>query len=61
MSEAPTVALADLEAVRDRLARSPGDLTPHRVAQALRESGRPVGDATVLATYEALRLSLIHI
>jgi pilus assembly protein CpaF len=49
----------DLEAVRDRLARSPGDLTPHRVAQALRESGRPVGDAAVLETYEALRRDVV--
>ncbi len=44
-----------VEEVRDRLAASPGDLTPHRVAQALRAAGRPVGDATVLAVYEALR------
>lgn len=49
----------DLEVVRDRLARSPGELTPHRVAQALRESGRPVGDAAVLATYEALRRDVV--
>ncbi len=44
-----------IEAVRSRLAREPGELTPHRVAQALRETGRPVGDATVLAVHEALR------
>jgi pilus assembly protein CpaF len=44
-----------VETVRERLARSPGELTPHRVAEALRESGRPVGDATVLEVYEALR------
>ncbi|GAB3200024.1 TadA family conjugal transfer-associated ATPase [Nocardioides hungaricus] len=50
---------ADLEAVRDRLARSPGDLTPHRVAEALRESGRPVGDAAVLEVYEALRRDVV--
>ena len=50
---------ADLDAVRDRLARSPGDLTPHRVAQALREAGRPVGDATVLAAYETLRRDVV--
>ncbi|GAB3762093.1 pilus assembly protein CpaF [Nocardioides ginsengisegetis] len=49
----------DLEAVRERLAREPGDLTPHRVAVALRESGRPVGDATVLAVYEALRRDVV--
>jgi len=41
--------------VRERLARVPGELTPHRVAEALRETGRPVGDATVLAVHEALR------
>ena len=49
----------DLEAVRERLAREPGDLTPHRVAVALRESGRPVGDASVLAVYEALRRDVV--
>ena len=49
----------DLEAVRDRLAREPGELTPHRVARALRETGRPVGDAAVLAVYEALRRDVV--
>lgn len=49
----------DLEAVRDRLARSPGALTPHRVAEALRETGRPVGDAAVLAAYETLRRDVV--
>jgi pilus assembly protein CpaF len=44
-----------LDAVRDHLAREPGRLTPHRVAEALRASGRPVGDATVLAVHEELR------
>jgi pilus assembly protein CpaF len=53
------VPVDDLEAVRDRLARSPGDLTPHRVAEALRESGRPVGDSAVLAVYEALRRDVV--
>lgn len=52
-------ATADLELVRDRLARDPGELTPHRVALALRESGRPVGDAAVLAVYEALRRDVV--
>lgn len=52
-------AVEDLEAVRDRLARSPGELTPHRVAEALRESGRPVGDAAVLAVYETLRRDVV--
>lgn len=50
---------ADLATVRDRLAREPGELTPHRVARALRESGRPVGDATVLDVYEALRRDVV--
>ncbi|WP_395696368.1 TadA family conjugal transfer-associated ATPase [Nocardioides sp.] len=53
------VMVDDLEAVRDRLARSPGELTPHRVAEALRESGRPVGDAAVLAVYEMLRRDVV--
>jgi len=48
-----------IEEVRDRLARQPGDLTPHRVAEALRDTGRPVGDATVLAVYESLRRDVV--
>jgi pilus assembly protein CpaF len=48
-----------LDEVRDRLARTPGDLTPHRVADALRAAGRPVGDATVLAVHEALRRDVL--
>jgi pilus assembly protein CpaF len=48
-----------VDEVRDRLAARPGDLTPHRVAEALREQGRPVGDATVLAVYEALRRDVV--
>ena len=43
-----------VSAVRERLSRDPGDLTPHRVAVALRAEGRPVGDATVLLVHEAL-------
>ena len=54
-----TVDPADLEVVRDRLTRVPGELTPHRVAEALRSSGRPVGDATVLAVYETLRRDVL--
>ena len=48
-----------VEDVRERLARTPGPLTPHRVAEALRASGRPVGDATVLAVHEALRRDVL--
>ena len=48
-----------LDAVRERLARDPGELTPHRVAVALREAGRPVGDATVLSVYESLRREVV--
>jgi pilus assembly protein CpaF len=54
MSQVP-----ELEAVRDRLARTPGELTPHRVAEALRQGGRPVGDAEVLAVYETLRRDVV--
>ncbi len=54
--EVPT-ALVD--AVRERLAGDPGELTPHRVALALRDAGRPVGDATVLAVHEALRRDVL--
>lgn len=51
---------ADLvEEVRERLARDTGDVTPHRVAEALRASGRPVGDATVLAVHEVLRRDVV--
>ncbi|THI97714.1 TadA family conjugal transfer-associated ATPase, partial [Nocardioides sp.] len=36
-----------------------GALNPHRVADALRAAGRPVGDATVLAVYEQLRRDIV--
>jgi pilus assembly protein CpaF len=51
--------IALVEEVRERLARDPGEMTPHRVAEALRASGRPVGDATVLAVHEALRRDVV--
>lgn len=44
-----------VETVRTRLAESGAKLTPHAVAAVLRDAGRPVGDATVLAVYEAVR------
>ena len=55
MTDAPAVPDDVLVAVRDQLARGGAQLTPQRVAQALREHGRPVGDATVLAVHDALR------
>lgn len=48
-----------VEEVRRRLAATPGALTPHRVAEALRAAGRPVGDATVLAVHEGLRREVL--
>jgi pilus assembly protein CpaF len=56
-----TVDLAPevIDEVRDWLARTPGDLTPHRVAEGLRAAGRPVGDATVLTVYELLRRDVV--
>jgi pilus assembly protein CpaF len=48
-----------VDRVRERLADRPGELSPHRVAEALRSTGRPVGDATVLAVYEALRRDVL--
>jgi pilus assembly protein CpaF len=60
MTTSPGVApTALVDAVRDRLASDPGELTPHRVALALRDAGRPVGDATVLAVHEALRRDVV--
>jgi pilus assembly protein CpaF len=48
-----------VDEVREHLANRPGELTAHRVAEALRESGRPVGDATVLAVHDALRRDVL--
>ncbi|MFJ5775054.1 TadA family conjugal transfer-associated ATPase [Streptomyces sp. NPDC093094] len=48
-----------LEGVRRRLAESGAEPTPARVAQALREQGRVLGDAEVLRTAEQLRSELI--
>src|SRR5690606_6626839 len=51
----PSAALADLaETVRARLARDGSDLSPARLAAALRGPGAPVGGATVLAGHAAL-------
>lgn len=54
---APDPAL--VEDVRRRLAREPGQLTAHRVADALRATGAPVGDRVVLAVHEELRRDVI--
>jgi pilus assembly protein CpaF len=51
----PTLPEGVVESVRERLSRRPGELTPARVAEALRATGLPVGDATVLAVHDALR------
>lgn len=56
-SDATLVGLVSL--ARDQLTREPGELDPHRVAAALRGSGRPIGDATVLAVYERLRRDVV--
>src|SRR3954471_24008210 len=56
MSDVPVELL---DGVRERLARDAAPLTPERVAQALRDRGRPVGDATVLAVHDALRRDVV--
>ncbi len=48
-----------LDGVRARLARDAAPLTPQLVAAALRDQGRPVGDATVLAVHDALRRDVL--
>ena len=57
MTASPPIDLVD--AVRERLARDAAPLTPQRVAAALREQGRPVGDATVLAVLDALHRDVV--
>jgi len=44
-----------LDGVREQIARSGAALSPALVAGALRERGRPVGDAAVLAVHDLLR------
>ena len=53
MSGAPGPVLPPevVDGVRERLARDGSELTPQLAARALREEGRPVGDATVLAVH----------
>lgn len=57
MSSDPSAEL--LDGVRERLARVAAPLTPQLVAQVLREQGRPVGDATVLAVHDALHRDVV--
>ena len=57
MTEAVSAEL--LDGVRERLARDAAPLTPQVVAQALRDQGRPVGDATVLAVHDALHRDVV--
>ena len=59
MSGPDGVTAEVLDAVRERLARDAAPLTPQLVAQALREQGRPVGDATVLAVHDALHRDVV--
>ncbi|MDX6325306.1 MAG: pilus assembly protein CpaF [Nocardioidaceae bacterium] len=48
-----------VEQVRERIARDGSLLTPAVVAAALRGSGRPVGEATVLAVLDLLRRDVV--
>jgi pilus assembly protein CpaF len=48
-----------LERVRDRLASAGTPLDPVQVARALREEGRPVGDAEALAVLDELRRDVL--
>jgi pilus assembly protein CpaF len=44
-----------VDAVREQLARDGAEVTAAAVARALRDQGRPVGDAAVLALHDRLR------
>jgi pilus assembly protein CpaF len=59
MTSAPEVGADVVEQVRERIARDGSALTPAVVAAALRGSGRPVGDATVLAVLDVLRRDVV--
>jgi pilus assembly protein CpaF len=54
-----TVPSEVVERVRNRLAHDGSVLSPALVASALRDEGRPVGDATVLAVLDALRRDVL--
>jgi pilus assembly protein CpaF len=55
----PEVPDAVVQAVRERLARDASPLSPQLVAEALRQQGRPVGDAAVLAVHDALQCDVV--
>lgn len=64
----PTMSRADampgpggdvVDAVREHLARQGGDVSPERIAAALRDQGRPVGDAAVLAVHDRLTADVL--
>ncbi len=48
-----------VDGVREQLARTGATLTPELVARALRDRGRPVGDAAVLAVHDQLRQDVL--
>jgi pilus assembly protein CpaF len=53
------LAPAVVDGVREQLARDGATLSPEVVARALRDQGRPVGDATVLAVHDLLRQDVV--
>jgi pilus assembly protein CpaF len=55
----PVLSRDEPEQRREQLARSGSALTPEVVARALRDQGRPVGDATVLAVHDLLRQDVL--
>ncbi|MGW5639539.1 hypothetical protein ACWEWQ_32850, partial [Streptomyces sp. NPDC003832] len=57
--DGPDLTPALLDGVRRRLAESGAEPTPARVAQALRQQGRVLGDAEVLGAAERLRSELV--
>ena len=58
-SQGPAPAPGMLDGVRRWLAESGAEPTPARVAQALREQGRVLGDAEILGTAARLRSELV--
>jgi pilus assembly protein CpaF len=58
-SPQPVLPQDVVEEVREQLARTGAALTPELVARALRDRGRPVGDAAVLAVHDLLRQDVL--